>query len=99
MRSVFMFYIFHESSQKFVEVAKTKNPIRYARFAPLRDPPLAASRMRSVFVFYVFHESSQKFVEVAKTKNCIGYGQICPSPGPPFGGSEDAFCIRVLRFP
>ena len=71
MHSVFVFYVVHESSQKFVEVAKTKNSIRYARFAPLRDPPLAAARMRPVFVFYVFNESSQKFVEVAKTKNSI----------------------------
>ena len=66
MHPVFVFYVFHESSQKFVEVAKTKNPIRYARFGPLRDPPLAASRMRLSIVFYVFHESSQKFVKVAK---------------------------------
>ena len=29
MRSVFVFYVFHESSQKFVEVAKTKNCIWY----------------------------------------------------------------------
>ena len=66
MRPGIVFYVFHESSQKFMEVAKTKNPIRYARFARLRDHPLAAARMHPVFVFYVFHESLQKFVEVAK---------------------------------
>ena len=62
MHPVVAFYIFNDSSENVVQVAKTEIVYNAARFDPLTDALLAGSGMHPVIAFYIFNESAENVV-------------------------------------